>query len=143
MCNELWEIVRKHKDKIDNTLAHTNDDRGGRYSRALEEVGRILANGIPIGFKPFERNRKVNQNVCYLTCWKKESYEEFGKYIVFKIFFSAHNKKRNDQIGYRKFSHAQICTYYDGLDLEPVKPLKTKQEALACMKMKGDYREYK
>ncbi len=141
MWVDIWNYLRASKQSIGVDEAHVNDDRDGRYQRSLRSLGRLLATGEPLGFRYFEPHGDFD--VCYLAAWKKEDYEESGQYFVFRIYFSSKPNCPPSEVGYRSFIAAEICCFYDGESPNPGRILRTRNEAIDCMKEKRGYYESK
>jgi hypothetical protein len=86
MWKDLWKDLRASRHLISLDGSHVRDDRDGRYQRALNVLGWILAVGELIGFRHFRRNGDFD--VCYLVAWLLEDYQDVGQYMVFRAYYT-------------------------------------------------------
>lgn len=138
MWKQIWADLKRAKPLIVLDRAHLTNNRNGRYSRGMGALGRILGSGEPLGYRHFARHGSYD--LSYLVVWCKEEYEESGKYMVFRIFYTRGNQAL-DEIAYRKFVFAEICCFYDGETPNPGRVLLTREDAILCMKGKRAYHE--
>lgn len=138
MWKNVWQDLRASRHLISLDGSHVRDDRDGRYQRALNCLGWILAVGEPIGFRYFRRSGDFD--VCYLVVWLLEDYDDVGQYMVFRAYYTKQNYGFNDN-GYRKFIAAEIACFYDGQNPNPGKALRDRGSAITCMLQKDGYHE--
>lgn len=137
MWEQLKKDVRQNRGKVILDSSHEKNKREGRYERAIEDLGLVLAKGEVIGYRDFRAEGAFD--LCELVFWLQDDFDPCGRYLVMRCYYSSSRSEIKTKIGYREFKQGQIRCFYDGIDPNPGKSLTSKEEAIECMKIKGGY----
>lgn len=137
MWSKAWSELRRDVGSLAVDEAHAKRER---YQRASIEIRRMVAQGRVIAYRNFKHESVGNEkfDICYITVWHQEDYEDFGRYMAFRIYYSYSNCDTN-KIGYRKYKTAEVCCYYDGKEPDPGASFLSEEEARDYTRKKEGY----